>query len=413
MVIASLRVCAGRGLNTQVLNLGDFQGLPAVFVQKCNITSKAYRTEDPSKPKPWPYREKTFTRLHSLIDRASKRFDENSKVIVVEGPVAAGKTAFAKTLAQELDMLHVPEANMDLRFINPYGYDMRQLDSKLSEDNPMRSFDEKNFLQTPKDSRTLGFQLILYRLRFRMMIDALAHLFNTGQGVVMERSPFSDYVFVEAMAKAGYITPKGRDFYYELRRNTIEELQRPHLVIYLDAPVPVVQQRIKERKLPHEVNAPALTTEYLNNLERAYKYSYLQEASKHSELLVYDWSEQGDMEVVVEDVERVDFDKWSTTAHKYDPMLEDWKNMKEFEWAQLRYKYTNAMQRQDLEHYFIIPRWDVPEIIVESHHEKEWEAVWDEAPGNKYAKGFNADMGDSGVLFKYGRDPNWILPLAK
>lgn len=34
-------------------------------------------------------------------------------MIVVEGPVASGKTAFAKELAQQLDMCHMEDVNMD------------------------------------------------------------------------------------------------------------------------------------------------------------------------------------------------------------------------------------------------------------------------------------------------------------
>jgi NADH dehydrogenase (ubiquinone) 1 alpha subcomplex subunit 10 len=42
-------------------------------------------------------------------------------------------------------------------------------------------------------------------------MDALAHLFNTGQGVVMDRSPYSDFVFIEAMTKCGYSDKKGNE----------------------------------------------------------------------------------------------------------------------------------------------------------------------------------------------------------
>ena len=41
-------------------------------------------------------------------------------------------------------------------------------------------------------------------------MDALAHVFNTGQGVVMDRSPYSDFVFIEAMFKCGYVDKIGK-----------------------------------------------------------------------------------------------------------------------------------------------------------------------------------------------------------
>ena len=39
-----------------------------------------------------------------------------------------GKTKFCQELADELDMLFVPGASMEEFYINPYGYDLRELD---------------------------------------------------------------------------------------------------------------------------------------------------------------------------------------------------------------------------------------------------------------------------------------------
>lgn len=72
-------------------------------------------------------------------------------------------------------------------------------------------------------------------------VDALAHVLSTGQGVVLDRSCFSDFVFVEAMQKSDYISRAARSVYYDIRKNTITELLKPHLVIYLDVPVETVK----------------------------------------------------------------------------------------------------------------------------------------------------------------------------
>lgn len=69
----------------------------------------------------------------------------------MEGPIAAGKTEFAKKLANELDMYYIPQATMDDVFINEYGYDMRELDAKLPPG--AQSFDEKKFLHNPTNRR--------------------------------------------------------------------------------------------------------------------------------------------------------------------------------------------------------------------------------------------------------------------
>jgi len=58
---------------------------------------------------------------------------------------AVGKSAFAKTLAEELDMKYFPMVTMDLMYVNFYGYDMRQLDPELPKG--VRSYDEKRFFR--------------------------------------------------------------------------------------------------------------------------------------------------------------------------------------------------------------------------------------------------------------------------
>jgi NADH dehydrogenase (ubiquinone) 1 alpha subcomplex subunit 10 len=68
-----------------------------------------------------------------------------------------------------------------------------------------------------------------------------------------------------------------RDVYYDIRGNTIGELMKPHLVIYLDIPVSLVQQRIKERNIPYEVSSKVFTPQYLSSMEYFYKQRYLKE----------------------------------------------------------------------------------------------------------------------------------------
>lgn len=208
------------------------------FVQNRNISGRALRESlppPPPKPKPFDYVNKDYTWLRSLFDRTTHRFDENTKVIVVEGPVAAGKSEFAAALADDLGMKHYCEATMNIHYIRPNGCDLRMFDDEIPEDT--RTFDHVNFNLTPKHRLAGNFQIMMYNARYSQYIDALTHLLNTGQGVVLERSPYSDFVFLEAMYSQKFISKAVRSVYYELRANTIEELMRPHLVIYLDKPV--------------------------------------------------------------------------------------------------------------------------------------------------------------------------------
>lgn len=65
--------------------------------------------------------------------------------------------------------------------------------------------------------------------------------------------------------------------YYDVRKNTIQELLRPHLVIYLDVPVKKIKENIKARNISCEVNSSVLTDKYLDVIEKSYKQNYLKE----------------------------------------------------------------------------------------------------------------------------------------
>ncbi|XP_055382561.1 NADH dehydrogenase [ubiquinone] 1 alpha subcomplex subunit 10, mitochondrial [Condylostylus longicornis] len=381
------------GPNSKFLNVQN--ALPAALSQKCKISGKTMRgSVKVSKPKPWPYKEKGYGLLQAMFDKTSKRLDENSKIICVEGPIAAGKTQFAKELADELEMLHMQDANMDMIYINPYGYDMRKLDPQLPEST--RSFDEKNFCANPNHPLVAQLQIRMYMLRYSRYIDALAHVLSTGQGVVIERSPFSDVVFAETLYKHGYISKGARSVYHDIRHNTISELMKPHLVIYLDNSVSAVKEKIKARNLPHEVNSKVFTDEFLKDMELNYKLNHLKEISVHAELLVYDWSNGGETEVVVEDIERIDFNQFEKDRH--NKKMKDWRLPLEWDWCERRIKYGN--DKHVLMNYFNIPRFDVPELLRDADSSKKFKDVWFSAPGMKYIYGYNEDMGDTGLLTK-------------
>lgn len=82
---------------------------------------------------------------------------------MVDGPLAAGKSKFAKEIAQSFGMLYLPEANLDMYYINSYGYDLRKLDPMLPPD--CRSFDVNDFMRQPNNKKTIRMQIWQYILR--------------------------------------------------------------------------------------------------------------------------------------------------------------------------------------------------------------------------------------------------------
>ncbi|XP_039747512.1 NADH dehydrogenase [ubiquinone] 1 alpha subcomplex subunit 10, mitochondrial [Pararge aegeria] len=362
-----------------------------VVVQNRSIMGKAFRSSlppPPPKPAPFDYVNKDYTWLRSLTDRTTHRFDENSKVVVVEGPVAAGKTQFAAALAEDLGMKHFPEANMDIHYKRPNGIDLRQFDKDIPEDT--RTFDHVNFNRTPNHRLAGNFQIMMFMARYGQYIDALAHLLNTGQGVVLERSPYSDFVFLEAMFSQKYISKGVRSVYYELRGQTIEDLMRPHLVIYLDLPVNKVQEAIKARKNDYESGGKALTEPFLTEMERQYKHKYLRDISTHAELLVYDWTGGGEVEVVVEDIERLNFDQYT---EREEPKMKDWRLPREVMWADQRSLYTNS--KHYLMNLFNIPRTDVPELITDADDGYARDKLIEDHPSFKFVEGYGPNEGST------------------
>ncbi|XP_050356292.1 NADH dehydrogenase [ubiquinone] 1 alpha subcomplex subunit 10, mitochondrial [Nymphalis io] len=363
-------------------------------VQNRTIMGKTLRESlgpRPPKPPPFDYENKCYGWLRSLVDRTTHRFDENSKVLVVEGPVAVGKTQFAASLAEDLGMKHYPEANMDIHYIRPNGIDLRIFDKDIPEDT--RTFDHVNFNMTPNHRLAGNYQIMMYIARYNQYIDALTHLLNTGQGVVLERSPYSDFIFLESMFSQNYISKGVKSVYYELRANTIEDLMRPHLVIYLDMAVDKVQESIKKRALKHEIEGKALTKPFLTELEHQYKNKYLRDISTHAELLVYDWSGGGDVEVVVEDIERLNFEQYT---EREEPKMKDWRLPREVDWADKRMIYTN--NKNYLMNLFNIPRFDVPELITDADDGYLRDKVISNHPDFEYLEGYGRN--EPGKLFK-------------
>lgn len=155
-------------------------GAGNVTTQVAFISSKRVREEMGIKrPPPFPYDRKKYGILRSLFDSTIARFDDNTKIVVVDGNIAAGKTSFARKLAEELDMRYVHEPDVGQKYINAYGYDLRMMDPELPES--AKSFDLKKFYKNPNHENAAAFQFDMFVIRFEFYVDSLCHLLNTGK----------------------------------------------------------------------------------------------------------------------------------------------------------------------------------------------------------------------------------------
>ncbi|XP_048200359.1 NADH dehydrogenase [ubiquinone] 1 alpha subcomplex subunit 10, mitochondrial isoform X2 [Perognathus longimembris pacificus] len=236
-----------------------------------------------------------------LGDKTSKKLTEYSRVITVDGNICSGKGKLAKDIADILGMKHFPEAGV--HYLDHTTGDGKPLDTEMTG-----SCSLEKFYDDPRstDGNSYRLQSWLYTNRLLQYADALEHLLSTGQGVVLERSIYSDFVFLEAMYKQGFIRKECVDHYYEVKNLTMREYLPPHLVIYIDVPVPEIQRRIQEKGDPHEMK---ITTAYLQDIENAYKNTFLPEMSGKCEVLQYSTREVESAQKVVNDIEYLNYDK--------------------------------------------------------------------------------------------------------
>lgn len=327
----------------------------------------------------WPYREKRYTKWHSLLDRdpTVDKFYENTKLICVEGNVGVGKSQLAKRLAEQFDMKHFGDVNLDILDEMKYGWPLKDF-NHLLPDSMKRRY-AKDFFGDAKNLGANGnMQVQFLAARLFQYTEALLHLLSTGQGCVIEGSPFSDFVYLEAMYKSGYVSKGARQFYYVVQQNALPDrrLLKPHLVIYLDAPVDTCLERIKSRGKEWQTNSPVLSKQYLQTIETEYKTTFLNSLRRWCLFQVYDWQKFGDAEIVAQDLEAIDFDKYQ---YYFETELKDWRNFdKDFEWDRLR---AELHDRKDMVGTMISEptNYFAPEMYVHHDDMLEYNAVRDAA----------------------------------
>jgi len=363
------------------------------------ISGKALREADSKLLKPFPYEEQDFRGYNSL-EKTSYRFDENSKLIVVDGAHAIGKSKFAQELAEDLDMKFISYPRVTDMLINGYGVDLRQYNDLMLPIN--KTYDEIDFSRNPVgpvEGCGDRFCLEIYKQKWKQHIHALRHILNTGQGVVMEGCPFNDYAYFDAAYNQGWIARESRVQYKEVCRVTLPHIMKPNLYIYLDAPVDTVVKNIQNRGNEWDKDSPVWTNkQYLLDIYNELKRNFLKQQQQHSRVLVYDWTEPGDMEIVVEDIEALNFDLLEET----DTQQSDWRFQKEELLTIQRMKYCNFELRNRLLNQVANtkPNYSCVNFWREPDEQEHLEDVLSWIKSERYAYGFNSAMGDKNIMFR-------------
>ncbi len=161
------------------------------------------------------------------------------KYIVIEGPIGVGKTSLATLLSMEMNA---------------------RLFLEKAEDNPFLT----DFY---KDKKQSAFQTQIFFLlnRFRQQQDLL-------QQDLFKRATISDYIFDKDRIFAYLNLDENELGLYEQIFSLLDgRIVKPDLVIYLQAEVDMLVERIKRRGREYEKE---ITREYLADLNEAYNHYF-------------------------------------------------------------------------------------------------------------------------------------------
>jgi deoxyadenosine/deoxycytidine kinase len=161
------------------------------------------------------------------------------RLVLVAGNIGAGKTSLTERLGARLGW---------------------QTSYESVEDNPYLA----DFYQ---DMRAWSFHLNIFFLGHRA--QQYLDLAKSHQSAIADRSIFEDlYIFSRAARHLGNLTERDFNAYRRVFELLVGTLPRPDLLLYLQAPVPVLMARIQRRARSIETG---LTAEYLSLLESYYE----------------------------------------------------------------------------------------------------------------------------------------------
>ncbi|VDP47375.1 unnamed protein product [Soboliphyme baturini] len=159
-------------------SFGKLRGCISSMVSLRTVSCKEVYVRDPNLPAPWPYKERGYRLWYSFFDWTTKRFDENSKLFVVEGNIGSEKSKFARELADKFGFHFIPAPSLDEIFIDSYGVDRRKFYHLIPES--CREFDARLFYENPTHPNVAKFQMTMFYCKTESYLNALAHILNTG-----------------------------------------------------------------------------------------------------------------------------------------------------------------------------------------------------------------------------------------
>lgn len=161
------------------------------------------------------------------------------RLILLAGNIGVGKTSLTERIGKHLEWKTAYESVAD----NPY------------------------LPEFYKDMKAWAFHLQIYFLGHRA--EQHIHLAEIPESAILDRSIYEDaHIFSRALHHMGNFRDRDYEAYLRLYHLVVKELPRPDLLIHLQAPVPVLMERIRRRARDIETS---IDEDYLRLLERFYE----------------------------------------------------------------------------------------------------------------------------------------------
>jgi deoxyadenosine/deoxycytidine kinase len=161
------------------------------------------------------------------------------RFILVAGNIASGKTSLTERLGARLDWRTAFESVADNPYLADFYADMRQW----------------------------SFHLQVFFLGHRAQQHL--ELAKGPESAIADRSIYEDaHIFARALYHVGNLSERDYQSYRQVFDRVVSTLPRPDLLIYLQAPVPALLQRIGQRG---RVIERGITADYLSLLEAFYE----------------------------------------------------------------------------------------------------------------------------------------------
>ncbi|XP_045168556.1 NADH dehydrogenase [ubiquinone] 1 alpha subcomplex subunit 10, mitochondrial-like [Mercenaria mercenaria] len=350
------------------------------FVVSTTVEGHRHLTTHPQYKKPYPYERRRFGFFNALLDYTVARINENSRILMIEGPPCVGKTEFAKKVADAFQLKYMPAITEEDLFIRN-GFDRRELNNMMPTEK-MRCYDLDMFYAEPDPKNMMYFgatQVDFFKARYYQYVDALKHLLHTGQGVVLENSVWSDACYALNMADHGYFSKQGIRWFMDYRKNVLNFLWKPHLVIHLDAPSSLTVKNMKE-KHPQYEHSPVLRESYFDGLREKFQKFYIPYMEKHCDTLYYDVTNMEDFDLLAMDLEGMDL---ISARFGESFKFANWRKDKEEQWSMYRVNVSDPTTVENNLNWR--GPWNVPELSMSGEELAQLQEIEEKIPQLRYA----------------------------